>query len=187
MKLMLKSTPRVNGSGINDVSELTLQGLFDSEETSLLRYAFSLVGRRAVAEEIVQEVFLQLHTRWDEVDSPKAWIYRCVRNRAYDHLRNSKRESLNSEEETFQSSVAEGEPPDDSLVQMESIAALRKMLEELDESDRQLVKLKYFSNLKYREISSETGLNVGNIGYRLHHILKELADKLRKLGFDEKP
>jgi len=87
---MLKSTPRVNGSGINDVSELTLQGLFDSEETSLLRYAFSLVGRRAVAEEIVQEVFLQLHTRWDEVDSPKAWIYRCVRNRAYDHLRNSK-------------------------------------------------------------------------------------------------
>ena len=61
------------------------------------------------------------------------------------------------------------------------------MLEELDEADRQLVKLKYFSNLKYREISSETGLNVGNIGYRLHHILKELADKLRKLGFDEKP
>ena len=65
--------------------------------------------------------------------------------------------------------------------------AIVKMLEELDESDRQLVKLKYFSNLKYREISSETGLNVGNIGYRLHHILKELADKLRKLGFDEKP
>jgi RNA polymerase sigma-70 factor (ECF subfamily) len=62
---------------------------------------------------------------------------------------------------------------------------VRQSLEELDESDRQLVKLKYFSDLKYRDISTETGLNIGNVGYRLHHILKELADKLRKLGFDE--
>ena len=69
---------------------------------------------------------------------------------------------------------------------MEAIGALRESLEELDESDRQLVKLKYFSDLKYRDISSQTGLNIGNVGYRLHHILKELADKLRKLGFDEK-
>ena len=43
-----------------------------------------------------------------------------------------------------------------------------------------------FSELKYRDISTQTGLNIGNVGYRLHHILKELADKLRKLGFDEK-
>ena len=48
------------------------------------------------------------------------------------------------------------------------------------------MKLKYFEDLKYREISTQTGLNIGNVGYRLHHILKELAARLRKLGFDEK-
>ena len=60
---MLKSTPRVNQSGANGAGEITLRDLFDREETPLLRYAFSLVGRRAVAEEIVQDVFLQLHEK----------------------------------------------------------------------------------------------------------------------------
>ena len=187
-RLMLKPTPRVNGSGASGVSELTLQSLFDSEETPLLRYAFSLVGRRAVAEEIVQEVFLQLHTHWDEVESPKAWLFRSVRNRAFKHLRDNKREVLHEGDGVgdSQCSLAEEESPEASLEHMEAVAAVRQILEELDEPDRQLVKLKYFSDLKYREISSQTGLNIGNVGYRLHHILKELADKLRKLGFDEK-
>lgn len=185
-RLMLKPTPRVNGSGASGVSELTLQSLFDSEETPLLRYAFSLVGRRAVAEEIVQEVFLQLHTRWDDVESPKAWLFSCVRNRAFKHIRDNKREVLNEGVGDSPSTIAEDESPEASLEHIEAVAAVRQILEELDEPDRQLVKLKYFSDLKYREISSQTGLNIGNVGYRLHHILKELADKLRMLGFDEK-
>ena len=185
-RLILESPPRVNGFVAPGVNELTLQSLFDSEETPLLRYAFSLVGRRAVAEEIVQEVFLQLHTHWDDVDSPKTWLYRSVRNRAFKHIRDHKREILSDGDGNSQSSVAEEESPEASLVHMEAIGALRQILEELDEPDRQLVKLKYFSDLKYRDISSQTGLNIGNVGYRLHHILKELADKLRRLGFDEK-
>ncbi len=185
MGLILKPTPRVNGSGATGVSELTLQCLFDSEESPLLRYAFSLVGRRAVAEEIVQEVFLQLHTHWDEVEAPKAWLYRTVRNRSYNHVRDNKREVLAEDDGDSRTSIAEEDSPEASLAHLEAVAAVRQSLEELDESDRQLVKLKYFSDLKYRDISTETGLNIGNVGYRLHHILKELADKLRKLGFDE--
>ena len=189
-RLVLKPTPRVNGSSAAGVSELTLQSLFDSEETPLLRYAFSLVGRRAVAEEIVQEVFLQLHEQWDDVDSPKAWLYRCVRNRAFNHIRNHKREVLDNGSSQSQSSseslCAEEDSPEASQVHMEAIAAVRQIIEELDEPDRQLIRLKYFTDLKYRDISFQTGLTIGNVGYRLHHILKELADKLRKLGFDEK-
>ncbi len=36
----------------------------------------------------------------------------------------------------------------------------------------------------YREISERTGLSVCNVGYRLHHILKQLADKLRQIGIE---
>ncbi len=184
MRLMSKPTPRVNGSAATGVSELTLQSLFDSEETPLLRYAFSLVGRRAVAEEIVQDVFLQLHSQWDDVDSPRAWLFRSVRNRAYNHVRDSKREVLNDDSK-LQSSVTADDSPEALHLHTEAIIALRASLEELDESDRQLVKLKYFDELKYRDISQESGQSIGNVGYRLHHILKELAGKLRKLGFDE--
>ena len=184
-RLMLKPIPRVNGSVATGVSESTFLSLFDSEETALLRYAFSLVGRRAVAEDIVQEVFLQLHTQWDDVDSPKAWLFRSVRNRAYNHIRDSKREVLNGDDDKLQSALTDEDSPEALHLHVEAISALRASLEELNESDRQLVKLKYFDDLKYRDISTESGQSIGNVGYRLHHILKELAGKLRKLGFDE--
>lgn len=182
---LLEPTPRVNGHVAPGVSEITLQSVFESEEGPLLHYAFSLVRRRAVAEEIVQDVFLQLHQHWDEVDCPASWLMRSVRNRAFKHLRGHKREILNDGNGDSQSSVVEEESPEASLVHMEAIGALRQIVKELDEPDRELVKLKYFDNLRYRDISAQTGLSIGNVGYRLHHILKELAARLRKLGFDE--
>jgi RNA polymerase sigma factor (sigma-70 family) len=183
-EFMLKPTPRVKQSGAQGVSKLTLRTLFDTEETPLLRYAFSLIGRRAVAEEIVQEAFLQLHTHWGDVDSPRAWLFRSVRNRAYNHIRDNKREILNSDDHHVQAPNDEDETPEAMLLRMEAIAALRQIVAELDETDRQLVKLKYFEDLKYRDISAQTGLSISNVGYRLHHILKELAGKLRPLGID---
>jgi RNA polymerase sigma factor (sigma-70 family) len=181
----LKPTPRINQSGAQGVREPTLRTLFDTEETPLLRYAFSLIGRRAVAEEIVQDVFLQLHAHWDDVDSPRAWLFRSVRNRAYNHIRDNRREILNVDDRKVQPPSAEDDTPEAALLRMEATGALRQMVEELDETDRQLVKLKYFEDLKYRDISAETGLSISNVGYRLHHILKKLAGKLRPLGIDE--
>lgn len=184
---MLKSTPRVNQSGAQGGGKLTLRTLFDTEETPLLRYAFSLVGRRAVAEEIVQEVFLQLHKRWGDVNSPRAWLFRCVRNRALDYVRDNRREVIDSDAPETQSSSAEDETPETILLRMEATGALRQFVEELDETDRQLIKLKYFEDLKYRDISARTGLSVSNVGYRLHHILKKLAGQMRSRGIDGKP
>ena len=185
-EFMLKPTPRVNQSGAQGVTKLTLRTLFDTEETPLLRYAFALIGRRAVAEEIVQEVFLQLHVHWGDVDSPRAWLFRSVRNRAYNYIRDNQREILKIDDGNVQSPNAEDETPEATLLRMEAIGALRQMVEELDEPDRQLVKLKYFEDLKYRDISDQTGLSISNVGYRLHHILKDLASKLRSLGIDGK-
>lgn len=161
--------------------------LFESEETPLLRYAFSLVRRRAVAEEIVQEVFLQLHVKWNEVDSPRAWLYRSVRNKVFNYMRDNRREVVEmaaAVKEVVSSSL---DTPDGVLSKLEAIQVLHETIDSLHESDRELVQLKFFDGLKYREISEKTGLSVGNVGYRLHHILKELAGRLHPLGIDVNP
>ena len=150
----------------------------------MLRYAFSLTGRRVIAEEIVQEVFLQLHTHWDDVEQPRAWLFRSVRNRSFNHQRDNQREILTGDDLDAAAPDAEDETPDALLLRMEAAGYLRLIVEELDEVDRQLVQLKYFDDLKYRDISDKTGLSISNVGYRLHHILKELAEKLRQLGID---
>ena len=54
----------------------------------------------------------------------------------------------------------------------------------MDERDRSMVRMKYFQNLKYQEIADQLEMSVGNVGYRLHHLLKELADRLRKSGIE---
>ncbi|MCG8603334.1 MAG: RNA polymerase sigma factor [Verrucomicrobiales bacterium] len=164
----------------------SLPEIFAAEETPILRYAFSLVGRRAVAEEIVQDSFLQLHTHWDEVENPVAWLYRAVRNRSYNHHRDNKREVL-SEDETQPESDDPKDTPEDLLHRMEAAGFLRLLLAELEEADRQLIQLKYYEDLKYREISERTGISIGTVGYRLHHVLKQLAEKLRHLGIESAP
>ncbi|MEM6469832.1 MAG: sigma-70 family RNA polymerase sigma factor [Planctomycetota bacterium] len=180
---MLTPTPRVSQSGAEGVSELTLRALFDREETPLLRYAFALSGRREVAEEIVQEVFLQLHIRWDEVESPRAWLFRSVRNRVYSHLRDNRRE-VDKDGDDDRPKAVENETPEALVQRWEVAGTLREILDELNETDRTLVKLKYFEGLRYRDISARTGLSVSNVGYRLHHILKGIAERLRPLGID---
>jgi RNA polymerase sigma-70 factor (ECF subfamily) len=71
---------------------------------------------------------------------------------------------------------------DEILCQREALGGLRLLMAELPEEEHQLLRMKYFSNLSYQEISKRTGLSVGNVGYKLHHLLKNLADSLRRLG-----
>tara|TARA_R110002096_G_scaffold4501_52_gene21388 strand:+ start:3179 stop:3730 length:552 start_codon:yes stop_codon:yes gene_type:complete len=169
--------------GATERELVSLSALFASEESPLLRYAFSLVGRRAVAEDLVQEVFLQLHRHWSEVENPRAWLYRSVRNRSYNYNRDHKKEVLTDETEDS-SDPQSAKTPDEELSRMEAAGFLRQSMADLPEGDRQLVQLKYFEDMKYAEIAEQTGLSVSNVGYRLHHILKQLAGKLRQLGIE---
>jgi RNA polymerase sigma-70 factor (ECF subfamily) len=136
-----------------------------------------------VAEEIVQEVFLQLHARWDQVDAPRAWLFRSVRNRAFNYVRDNQREVLNGEDLQPLSKGTE-ETPEALLLRLEAASVVREMVDQLDETDRTLLKLKYGDGQKYRDISIQTGLSVSNVGYRLHHILKQLDGQLRRRGID---
>jgi RNA polymerase sigma factor (sigma-70 family) len=159
---------------------LTLAALFESEESGLLRFAIGLVRRRNIAEDLVQETFLRLHQVWDQVENPRGWLYRSLRNLALNHLRDHARET--ELDETAQ--PAEGDLPSEMLGQMEAVGLVKMLLAEMSEEDRKLIRLKYNENLKYSAISQRTGISVGNVGYRLHHLLKGLAETLRRAGIE---
>lgn len=159
----------------------SLQEVFESEESPLLRFAYGLTGQREIAEDIVQEVFLRLHTHWDEVANPRAWLFRAARNLALNHLRARQHETpLENQPEA----PASQRDPGETLGRMETLGTLRMLIAELPAADRTLIQLKYHRNLKYDEISRKTGLSVGNVGYKLHFALKSLADSLRRLGIE---
>jgi len=155
--------------------------LFAAEESGLLRFAVGLTGRREVAEELVQESFLRLHQLGDEVLNPRAWLYHCLRNLALNHLRDHRRETPL---EAAGAAAAEDQLPAETLARMEAAGMVRLLIAELPPGDRDLIRMKYLGNLKYKEISEQTGLSVGHVGYKLHHVLKHLADALRPAGVE---
>jgi len=159
----------------------TLRQVFEAEESPLLRYAHGLVGQRETAEDLVQEAFLKLHAHWEDVTNPRAWLFRSIRNLALNHLRDHKRETSIDASHDWESDSPD---PDQTLVRQETIGTLQLLVAELDPADRDLISLKYHENLKYDQISERTGLSVGNVGYKLHHALRNLADSLRRLGIE---
>lgn len=159
----------------------TLRAVFDAEESPLLRFAYSLVGQRETAEDLVQDAFVRLHTHWEEVANPRAWLFRSIRNLALNHLRDHRRESpLDPSVDPPDSSPN----PDQTLGKLEAIGTLQLLIAELPPEERQLIRLKYHQDLRYEQISTQTGLSIGNVGYKLHHLLKSLADSLRRMGID---
>jgi RNA polymerase sigma-70 factor (ECF subfamily) len=158
----------------------TLRQIFEAEEAPLLRFACGILRQRETAEDIVQEAFLRLHGHWDEVNNARAWLYRTVRNLALNYLRDHKRETLTDQPPEWDAAAGYGNP----LERLEAAGAIRLILAELDDGDRQLIQLKYHQDLKYEEISKETGLSVGNVGYKLHHLLKGMADSLKRMGIE---
>jgi RNA polymerase sigma-70 factor (ECF subfamily) len=159
----------------------TLRQVFDAEESVLLRYAHGLLGQRETAEDIVQDAFLKLHAHWEEVTHPRAWLFRCTRNLALSHIRDHKRETPLDPDRQWESASPD---PEQALGKLEAIGTLQLLIAELHEDDRALISLKYHDGLKYDQISQRTGLSVGNVGYKLHHALKNLADSLRRLGVE---
>jgi RNA polymerase sigma-70 factor (ECF subfamily) len=61
---------------------------------------------------------------------------------------------------------------------------LHVLVHDLEERDRELLRLKYVEGMTYGEMAEQTEMSAGNVGWRLHHILKNLADALRRLGVE---
>jgi RNA polymerase sigma-70 factor (ECF subfamily) len=165
----------------------TLAALFEAEESALLRFALGLTGRRAVAEELVQEAFLRLHQVWGQIENPRAWLFQSVRNLALNHQRDHRRESplpSPADGTGLENAPDPAGPAPAELGRMEAVGLVRMLLAEMPAEDRRLVLLKYATELKYQEISEQTGLSVGHVGYKLHHLLKGLADALRRAGIE---
>jgi RNA polymerase sigma-70 factor (ECF subfamily) len=167
----------------------TIEELFAALEAPLLSYGLRLTGEMGLAEDVVQEAFMKLHSQFKEVREPRRWLYRTVHNLALNQRRAaSKIVSLHqfSDNENKCAPVpdtADPAPlPDEKIMRMEGIGQVRLSLETLDERSRELIRLKFNEELSYRDISARTGISVSNVGYILHHALKTIAAELAKTG-----
>jgi RNA polymerase sigma factor (sigma-70 family) len=162
----------------------SIEELFAALESPLLAYADRLLGKCALAEDVVQEAFMKLHVQFEEVREPRKWLFRTVHNLAVNHRRAEvKVVALPKFGEDEEMPTIDSEPlPDEQIVRMEGIGLVRLSLGALDERTRAVVRMKFEEELSYKEIAGRTGLTVGHVGYLLHHALKNLASELSRNG-----
>jgi RNA polymerase sigma factor (sigma-70 family) len=70
----------------------TTEELYAEQHDALVRLAYLLTGNRAVAEDVVQDAFVQLHRRYVDVRTPAAYLRTSVVNGARMHQRSAVRE-----------------------------------------------------------------------------------------------
>ena len=165
----------------------TIEALFAALESPLLSYAVRLAGDTGAAEDIVQDAFMKLQVQFNEEREPRRWLYRTVHNLALNYRRQAgKIVSLNrpaDQDAPPADDTADPQPlPDEQIARWEGIGLVRLSLETLDDRSRELIRLKFNEELSYKEISTRTGLNIGHVGYLLHHALKAIADELARNG-----
>ena len=158
-----------------------LAGLFDRHHRPLFDYLARTTGSRAIAEDLVQDVFervLKYRATWRGDSVFSAWMFRIARNARADHYR---RRLLTS---TYNESMDAPDPAPTAEHQVENdseAARLQRALMMLREDKRDLIVLARYREMKYEAIAELLGVDVGTIKVRVHRALKELRDAFMTL------
>lgn len=133
-----------------------LRNLYNQEAGRLISVAQRIVRRRDLAEDVVQDAFLQIWQRAASFDpaygSARAWIYTVVRNRALNVVRDGSRLELLGDEalETLRTPLSE---VGDAFERLDENSRLRVCLEALDEKRRNCLLLAYCAGYTHGEIA----------------------------------
>jgi len=168
--------------GVGNAPLESIESLFAAQETALLTYARRILNQDDTAQDVVQEAFMRLHADFSTVKQPQAWLYRTVHNLALNHIRKNRKVVPLIQEEGAPEPPDTQPVPDEYIQRMEAIGQTRLCLDELDSRSRELVRLKFEEGLSYREISQRANMSISNVGYILHHALKDLSSSLKKAG-----
>lgn len=150
--------------------------LYERREPGLYRYALHATGSPDAAEEIAQEVFVQLmngHSRFDGAKgSLEGWVFGVARNliRAW-RRRGPVEEAV---DQAFEHDVLGG------IIGDEKLSALRRAISELPESFREAVVLCDLEERNYDEAARLMNCPIGTVRSRLHRARALLAAKLKR-------
>jgi len=165
-----------------------LEGDRDAFEIIVQRYADELVmfltkqtGSRAVAEDVFQETFLQVHQSASTFDLSrrfKPWLYTIAVNKGRDHhRRNAKRKAMSlsatldagGEGQSFADLLeSDVDQPWEGMMGTEDREQVKQLVDDLPEHFREILLLSYYQKMSYTQIAESLEIPLGTVKSRLH-------------------
>ena len=173
--------------GNNDAFDV----LMDRHQQSLFSYILYIARNRELAEDVFQETFVKAITtikqgKYVESGKFKAWISRIAHNLIFDHFRQEQKEKTIYNDEYEFDWFNNPEFSDDHIeavmVKTQVLSDVRKLIALLPEVQKEVLKMRYFEELSFKEIAERTGVSINTALGRMRYAILNM----RKMAEDNK-
>ncbi len=162
-----------------------LAELYDHFSGPLFSTALHILGDSREAEEVIQDVFVQIWSRAGTFDSelgaPFHWTVSITRNRCIDYLRARKRRTRLFDEATTETEIL-SRPASSSAhdaLSEEELAKVRATVRELPPDQQRAIELAFFGGLTHEEIAEALHEPLGTIKARIRRGMLKLKESLK--------
>jgi RNA polymerase sigma-70 factor (ECF subfamily) len=164
---------------VRDGDSKAFEVVFDRHGGVAFSLAYRMCGRRALAEDIVQEAFLSLWrtgARYDRTrGSVRSWVLSAVHNRAIDAFRReSIREGKTIADDGLSERIEEPVRTADEVERRDEAKQIRTALDSLPDEQRRVIELAYFGGFSHSEIAELLALPAGTVKGRMRLGLSKL-------------
>jgi RNA polymerase sigma-70 factor (ECF subfamily) len=140
--------------------------VYDRHAGIVYAVALRVLGNTSAAEDVVQEVFLQLWRNPQAFDAERGrlapWLAVIARNRAIDLLRKRP-----MEDDIDELPISTGVNLEDEAAERMAISKVREVLAQLPQDQRRLLEMAFFEGMTHTEIAGKTGEPLGTVKTRI--------------------
>jgi RNA polymerase sigma factor (sigma-70 family) len=166
-------------------SDRTLAEVYDTHGPIVYGMALQVTRDRGAAEDIAQEVFVDLWLRPERFDPHRAslrgWLCMIARRRGIDWVRRR------SAQERARLATMDPTPPrfEDDILNSTAYKQVRKAVADLPTPHREAILLAYYHGQTYREVAQTLNIPEGTAKWRLRNALRRIGEQLVAEGFDD--
>src|SRR3954463_9401730 len=157
--------------------------IYERHSGAAFSLAYRMVGKRATAEEVVQEAFLALwraNARYDRArGSVRTWVLGIVHNRAIDALRRGMvHDRRRASDEGIEERFAAGERTEVEVARRDEAREVRTALDTLPADQLRVIEMAYFGGFSHSEIAAMLEAPIGTVKGRMRLGLAKMRDQL---------
>lgn len=156
---------------------------YDKHSDAIFRHCYLRVYDRDLARDLTQETFMKAWNHYNEseekIENLKALLYKIATNLIIDHSRRPGSKKSASLEDMVEMGIEPGEDRSDKLKDELDAKDALKVLDHIKEEYREVVMLRYFSDLSLKQTAEALGINENLVSVRLNRALQDLRKHLR--------
>ena len=170
---------------IADRDQAALRLLMGRHQVRVYRFLLRIVRSEAVAEELTNEVFMEVWrnaNRFEGHSAPHTWVLSIAHHRAVSSLRKRREEGW--DEERAYALADEGDDPEVATQKHDKSAIMRRCMDGLSAEHREIIDLVYYHELSIAEVAAVVGIPENTVKTRMFYARKRLSEILTAAGVD---